>query len=626
MPRLQVYMVDVDGYEEVGDYHAYSMLVKHRSGISWRVVRRFSAFVALHEAFLDARIQGPEAAVACLLPQAPQKSWLRSFSQVLGREVPPDFLEQRQRGLQVYLEAVLGQPLLARHPAVQVLLGVRMPEPPAGVRVVKRDEDHELEIRPATRDGEAAPVDGYSIEIFSVEIGTSHALTREVGATGTQLQRARIGRLTPGQHRFIVAALNLSGSSEPIDVVIDTAHVHSGKPFSNEAMESTYGRQLHGGSRLEAMERTYGRMPNGDDPRSEAMQRTSGWAPEASPAVPAVPAARPPRREMPHRGDVRPPQAADAGVGCGGACSSTHPGYGGRELWALGRSPASASPPPGGPGAAGAVPLLGVPGAAAPPAGLSSATYHSRAQACGGARPSPPAEFRWPLDPARIGGMHPASGMAAVAPLPPGGYGGPPSTAFPAAARPAAPPGDAPIAAAPACPQRRVFLDAAARGVPVSDAAARPIARRPCPGAHESLSPSALPALRARGAPAVAGPRPRKADASRPSMPAEAAPVPAVMSRGQPSAAHAAAAAAAASTAAHAAAASSVAAAARGGWDDDESLCVVCMSVMKSHAFVPCGHRCVCADCGEDVLRAGGTAASCPVCRGSASSIIQIFT
>lgn len=52
--------------------------------------------------------------------------------------------------------------------------------------------------------------------------------------------------------------------------------------------------------------------------------------------------------------------------------------------------------------------------------------------------------------------------------------------------------------------------------------------------------------------------------------------------------------------------------------------CVVCWASPKTHAFVPCGHRCVCADCGNAVVAQAH--AACPLCRTVAEGVLQIFT
>ncbi|CAK0888759.1 unnamed protein product [Prorocentrum cordatum] len=59
--------------------------------------------------------------------------------------------------------------------------------------------------------------------------------------------------------------------------------------------------------------------------------------------------------------------------------------------------------------------------------------------------------------------------------------------------------------------------------------------------------------------------------------------------------------------------------AASGGGD----LCVVCLSSTKTHAFLPCGHRCVCAECGSAV--ADQASAACPICRILVDHVLQIF-
>lgn len=44
----------------------------------------------------------------------------------------------------------------------------------------------------------------------------------------------------------------------------------------------------------------------------------------------------------------------------------------------------------------------------------------------------------------------------------------------------------------------------------------------------------------------------------------------------------------------------------------DAGDCVICLSVASSIAFVPCGHRCVCATCNVTLKQNGY---KCPVCR-----------
>jgi len=51
--------------------------------------------------------------------------------------------------------------------------------------------------------------------------------------------------------------------------------------------------------------------------------------------------------------------------------------------------------------------------------------------------------------------------------------------------------------------------------------------------------------------------------------------------------------------------------------------CIICYVRSKTHAFVPCGHQCVCEKCGKFIVQ--GQGASCPVCRAEVHIIMQIF-
>jgi len=53
--------------------------------------------------------------------------------------------------------------------------------------------------------------------------------------------------------------------------------------------------------------------------------------------------------------------------------------------------------------------------------------------------------------------------------------------------------------------------------------------------------------------------------------------------------------------------------------ESDEDLCDICMDAEPTHAFVPCGHRCVCEGC-------SGKFRECPICRQRIQSVIKIFT
>ena len=53
------------------------------------------------------------------------------------------------------------------------------------------------------------------------------------------------------------------------------------------------------------------------------------------------------------------------------------------------------------------------------------------------------------------------------------------------------------------------------------------------------------------------------------------------------------------------------------------SECCVCLDEAKSHAFVPCGHLCVCAGCAESIM--SSLKKECPSCRGPAAHVVKIF-
>jgi len=63
------------------------------------------------------------------------------------------------------------------------------------------------------------------------------------------------------------------------------------------------------------------------------------------------------------------------------------------------------------------------------------------------------------------------------------------------------------------------------------------------------------------------------------------------------------------------------------GVEEPVKVCVVCLDAEASHAFVPCGHHCVCGGCGEEMMRATRRRrrAACPVCRQRADNLIRIY-
>ena len=56
--------------------------------------------------------------------------------------------------------------------------------------------------------------------------------------------------------------------------------------------------------------------------------------------------------------------------------------------------------------------------------------------------------------------------------------------------------------------------------------------------------------------------------------------------------------------------------------DDGQSEeCLVCLSEKKNTLIMPCGHFCICEDCGQGLIKAKHT---CPICRNFIQSLIPI--
>jgi hypothetical protein len=53
--------------------------------------------------------------------------------------------------------------------------------------------------------------------------------------------------------------------------------------------------------------------------------------------------------------------------------------------------------------------------------------------------------------------------------------------------------------------------------------------------------------------------------------------------------------------------------------DGEGSECLVCLSEPKNTIIMPCGHLCVCSDCGKALH---SKAYTCPICRGNIGSLI----
>lgn len=52
---------------------------------------------------------------------------------------------------------------------------------------------------------------------------------------------------------------------------------------------------------------------------------------------------------------------------------------------------------------------------------------------------------------------------------------------------------------------------------------------------------------------------------------------------------------------------------------ESERICIVCQVKLRTVAFNPCGHFCICTDCAEHEFE------TCPVCREDVISTIKIF-
>ena len=55
--------------------------------------------------------------------------------------------------------------------------------------------------------------------------------------------------------------------------------------------------------------------------------------------------------------------------------------------------------------------------------------------------------------------------------------------------------------------------------------------------------------------------------------------------------------------------------------DNPEQECLVCLTERKDTLIMPCGHLCVCGDCGKGLVDAKHT---CPICRGAIQSLIPM--
>ena len=54
---------------------------------------------------------------------------------------------------------------------------------------------------------------------------------------------------------------------------------------------------------------------------------------------------------------------------------------------------------------------------------------------------------------------------------------------------------------------------------------------------------------------------------------------------------------------------------------DDKELCSICMENKSESVFIPCGHRCVCFNCGDKIINSQNK--KCPICQEEASFLLK---
>lgn len=61
--------------------------------------------------------------------------------------------------------------------------------------------------------------------------------------------------------------------------------------------------------------------------------------------------------------------------------------------------------------------------------------------------------------------------------------------------------------------------------------------------------------------------------------------------------------------------------------EERDNKCVVCFEFGASHAYIPCGHHCICAGCVDlmDASRNEDKFANCPICRQSPVCVARMF-
>mmetsp|Transcript_88148 Transcript_88148/g.221898 ORF Transcript_88148/g.221898 Transcript_88148/m.221898 type:complete len:558 (+) Transcript_88148:54-1727(+) len=548
IPRA-VYVCEVPCCRDVGIHVEYCLVVTHRSGLRWQAWRRFSEFIQLHEELT--RDMTDEQAET--LPEPPQKSWLPSFTQ------STEFRDHRQRELQTYVAAVISQPELVRSLAVQNLLGVQPPDQPAGLRVVPRNEEHELEVRPSSHSPKAKPIDKYRVVIVNLETGSAHTFFRDVGSRGRRPQQARIGRLMPGKHHFVVSAANLAGCSAPTSVIIDI-------PADLRATSVAAGAHERHAQPLQVSQITGQAWQSG-------AKSNQGFAPRQTQVL------QPPRqmsslaleRPLQHRDCRAPGLEAEAG---------RHSPRVYRRVAIEGRSPHAEHSEVG----------IAVASASAQ---ADECAFHTSPTPSDGGAPSCASSIA-----AKVGQTRPGVGQRMLV-----------CDSIAAAFGPAQ---HLPQHSSSSADRIEIGLGVLRCPETCRGAGSHEEAGATCSGGgRHHASAAAVPSTtfpRAASTQCNLRHRLEGLDAAQAAGCSASPPVALEHPEISRSAARGGA------------------AAAEDDDDEDDNICIVCMAEPKSHAFIPCGHRCVCMNCSAGILEARRqTSVACPMCRAPTTGSIQIF-
>jgi len=250
------------GFVAVGMHTEYNFRVSHSCGCSWKVQRRYSSLLALHE----------ELAARCKsLPPFPQKV---SISQHLTSD--RDVAVQRAAALQRYFQFLALRGDVLGMPAVLEALGAEKPDLVQSVRIMRWDHVGqaevavELDVQPSVQaENYHRPVEGIEVQI-RIPAWLRHQGSSGRSADGTTFL-AQVGKpvripLPPhdSEMELHVRAYNGLGSSAPVSIRV-VAPTHQGyccrgvctaaSPFPefSDGEVRTATRTLGVGSRVEAM-------------------------------------------------------------------------------------------------------------------------------------------------------------------------------------------------------------------------------------------------------------------------------------------------------------------------------------------------------------------------------------